>query len=454
MVSCTRSSCAATLIVAFAPVASALQSFAYIANSGDDTVSVLNLATQTVVESIDLPGTTPWSVATHPDGSRVYVSTDGWVRVIDTATNTVVDSISLDSNWTQRIALSPDGSMLYAEGEGDFFLWEISAIETATNTIVANTFAYSFTYQFDVSADGTQVYDLGWASTSGSVLGVRDAQTLDVLDQVDFGDNYRCVVAHPNGEALFLGSDTSVMRLDAETYEVDWREEITFNGQMANLLVSADGTRVYAPSLGTNKTHVLDVETGAELGVIPISGRGIDQHPLGHLIYITLQTNDRVAIADAESFAILDVVSVGDGPVASGGNFVTPFLCGPTLYGQGAGNGSSLTAAGDGTTGSTLTLSYAQPPADKSFAFSYVALGNDAAPFLGETLLLDAGQLLFPTPGVVFSSAGQVLEESLPIAADPALVNLDVFLQAAFVELSAPNAVTLSNGVVLTICQS
>jgi hypothetical protein len=54
---------------------------------------------------------------------------------------------------------------------------------------------------------------------------------------------------------------------------------------------------------------------------------------------------------------------------------------------------------------------------------------------------------------VVFSSAGQVLEESLPIAADPALVNLDVFVQAAFVELSAPNAVTLSNGVSLTICE-
>ena len=110
-------------------------------------------------------------------------------------------------------------------------------------------------------------------------------------------------------------------------------------------------------------------------------------------------------------------------------------------------------AAGEGTTGSTLTLSYAQPPADASYAFSYVALGSDTAPFLGETLLLDAGQLLFPTPGVVFSSAGQVLDESLPIAADPALVHLDVFVQAAFVELSAPNIVTLSNGVSLTICE-
>jgi YVTN family beta-propeller protein len=448
-----RPTCAATLIFACAPVASALQSFAYIANSGEKSVSVINLATETVVDTIELPGSSPWSVAAHPDGTRVYVATNGWVRVIDTATRTVVDSIYLDSNWTQHLALSPDGSTLYAEGEGDFFLWEISAIDTATNTITANTFAFQFTDQFSVSADGSRVYDLGSLSPSGSVLGIRDAQSLQVIDQIQFGDGFRCVVAHPNGEALFLGSQTSVLRLDPVNYEIDWREEITFNGQMENLLVSVDGTRVYAPSLGTNKTHVLDAETGDELGLIPISGRGIDQHPLGHLVYITLQSNDRVAIVDAESFAVLDVVAVGDGPVSAGGNFVTPFLCGPSLFGEDAGNSASLSAEGGGTTGSTLTLSYAQPPADASFAFSYVALGNDAAPFLGETLLLDAGQLLFPTPGVVFSSAGQILEESLSIAADPALVHLDVFLQAAFVELGAPNAVTLSNGVSLTVCQ-
>ena len=435
------------LLIAFSPCARAVQSFGYIANAGDATVSVFNLATETVVDTVDIPADKPWSVATHPDGSRVYVSTNVAVHVIDTASNTVVESIGLDLYSNESIAISPDGSRVYAEGQDGQKFWKFMAIDTTLNEVVASSNSFPLTEQFSVSPDSTKLYDTG-----GFFLGVRDALTLELIQKIPLAADYKSVVAHPDGQSLFLGSNTSVLRLDAQTYKADWRAELTPNGQFENLLVSTDGGRIYAPALGEETTFVLDAATGAVLGEIPVASRGISQHPLGHRLYITLSANDRIAIVDAQTLEVLEVVPVGDNPASTGANFVTPFLCGPTLYGQGAGNGASLTAAGDGTTGSNLTLSYAQPPADASFAFSYVALGSDAAPFLGETLLLDAGQLLFPTPGVAFSSAGQVLEESLPIAADPALVNLDVFLQAAFVELSAPNTVTLSNGVSLTVC--
>lgn len=448
----------ASLCVALAPGASAVQSFGYIANQQDKTVSVLNLATDSVVETIDIPTGSPWSVVTHPDGSRVYVGSSGFVYVIDTSSRSIVDQVNLMTSWKQDLAISPDGSMLYAKGEGDFFSWEINAIDTTSNSLSSNAFALGFSDQISVSPDGTRVYETGESFPDGGSIAVRDAQTLAVLDQAPLGDFFYSVTAHPNGEWLFLGSHTEVARLNANTLDFEWRKTVSWSGQFENLLISTDGTRLYAPALGTGKTHVLDAATGVELGEIPLSGRGISQHPLGHLIYVVLQTNNRVAIVDANTFEVLSVVQVGDNPVSAGADFVTPILCGPSLYGpslqgEGFGNSASLTAAGDGTTGSTLTLSYAQPPADASFAFSYVALDNAAAPLLGGTLLLDAGQLLFPTPGVVFSSAGQVLDESLAIAANPALVNLDVFLQAFFVELGTPSEVAFSNGVSLTICQ-
>jgi YVTN family beta-propeller protein len=68
--------------------------FAYIANSGSDSVSVIDTATNTVVGPPIPVGSTPIGVAVNPAGTRVYVANSGSnsVSVIDTATNTVIGS--------------------------------------------------------------------------------------------------------------------------------------------------------------------------------------------------------------------------------------------------------------------------------------------------------------------------------------------------------------------------
>ena len=65
---------------------------AYITNNFDDTVSVIDTATNTVVGPPITVGTTPIGLAITPDGSRVYVAnqSSNTVSVIATATNTVV----------------------------------------------------------------------------------------------------------------------------------------------------------------------------------------------------------------------------------------------------------------------------------------------------------------------------------------------------------------------------
>jgi YVTN family beta-propeller protein len=77
------------------------QTRAYVTNRSDNTVSVIDTATNTVIATIPL-GTFafPHGVAVTPDGLRVYVvnSALGTVSVIDTATNTVVTTISVGSN--------------------------------------------------------------------------------------------------------------------------------------------------------------------------------------------------------------------------------------------------------------------------------------------------------------------------------------------------------------------
>ena len=65
------------------------QPFAYITNETDGTVSVINTATNTVVDTVPV-GNTPYGVAVTPDGAFVYVTTSpSSVSVISAASNTV-----------------------------------------------------------------------------------------------------------------------------------------------------------------------------------------------------------------------------------------------------------------------------------------------------------------------------------------------------------------------------
>ena len=70
--------------------------FAYITNTGSNSVSVIDTATNTVVATVAV-GFAPLGVAVNPAGTRVYVANNGTnsVSVIDTATNTVVTTVTV-----------------------------------------------------------------------------------------------------------------------------------------------------------------------------------------------------------------------------------------------------------------------------------------------------------------------------------------------------------------------
>ena len=80
----------------------------------DDTVSVIDTATNTVIDTIRRRRR-PARGGGQPRRRhrlRHTTTTDGTVSVIDTATNTVIDTITVDDDPT-RVAVSPDGATVY-----------------------------------------------------------------------------------------------------------------------------------------------------------------------------------------------------------------------------------------------------------------------------------------------------------------------------------------------------
>src|SRR4051794_39047158 len=74
---------------------------AFVANNGDGSVSVLDLATDTVVGAPLTIGGGPAAVATSPDGQRVYVTNDSGT------TMTVLDAVTGGVLATVEVGASP-----------------------------------------------------------------------------------------------------------------------------------------------------------------------------------------------------------------------------------------------------------------------------------------------------------------------------------------------------------
>ena len=105
----------------------------YVTHLDDNTVSVIDTATQTVVATIDV-GARPELLVAHPGGTLVYVTNvgDSTISAIDTATNSVVATIGSEAlrSAVMGTAMHPDGPALYLALESQIVL-----VETATQTV-------------------------------------------------------------------------------------------------------------------------------------------------------------------------------------------------------------------------------------------------------------------------------------------------------------------------------
>ena len=114
------------------------QPFAYVANGGSDTVSVIDTATHppSVVATVGV-GMSPDGVAVTPNGKHVYVAnaSSNTVLVIRAATNTVVGLPIKVGVQPIGVAITPDGTQAYV---ANFHDGTVSVIDTATKMVVAD----------------------------------------------------------------------------------------------------------------------------------------------------------------------------------------------------------------------------------------------------------------------------------------------------------------------------
>jgi YVTN family beta-propeller protein len=180
----------------------------YVTNS-TGTVSVINTTTNAVVSAIPV-GSFPFGVAVTPDGRKVYVANDfdNTVSVIDTATNTVIGGpITVGSNPI-GVAVTPDGRKVYV-ANSDTRSTSVSAtntvsvIDTTTNTVIATVNVGSRPFGVAVTPDGSKVYV---ANTVSSTVSVIDTTTNTVIATISVGFTPVGVSVTPDGSKVYVAN--------------------------------------------------------------------------------------------------------------------------------------------------------------------------------------------------------------------------------------------------------
>ena len=118
-----------------APAVDAAGPKAYVGNFSDNTVSVVDLGSGSVVATIPVSAG-PHGMTVSPDGKTVYISGDGAsnLDVIDTATDRVRRTIEIGKS-PHGLAMTPDGKTLLAAIYGED---KIAFIDIASLAVVGS----------------------------------------------------------------------------------------------------------------------------------------------------------------------------------------------------------------------------------------------------------------------------------------------------------------------------
>jgi DNA-binding beta-propeller fold protein YncE len=158
------------------PVAPAMREIAFIANSEGGTVSLLDVARQKIVATIDTnpeekkverPGTPNYAQDTDisPDGKTLYVSRGymGDVAAFDIATGKPLWVHSLDTVRADHMTITPDGKYLFVSVLMDA---RVARLDAKTGEETGRFISGIYPHDNQISADGKSVYNTSLGNLS------------------------------------------------------------------------------------------------------------------------------------------------------------------------------------------------------------------------------------------------------------------------------------------------
>ncbi len=286
---------------------------AYIPNTGDNTISVISLATNTVTSTIPV-GTSPNPISVSTGGSAVYVGNTGSnsISVIQTSSNTVIATIPLGFS-PSGICVSPNGQKLYvAKNNGT----EICVYSTSTNTLLNTIPVGSHPQGITITPNGSKIYV---SNTESQTISVIDASLNEVTATIIYFSFPWGICMNPDGNRMYATNiGSGVAQINTSTDYIT--SGITVPEYTDQVAISANGHRMCAISASSNSAVIIDPNPIYPLYTAYVDNgpSGIDLNPDGTKIYVISQFGNFVKVISTATYNTVATIPVGNNPAAFG----------------------------------------------------------------------------------------------------------------------------------------
>lgn len=299
-------------MIAPGKASAALPAYAYITNCTEGSVTVLDVNTNTVVDTI-YGFISPWAVAFHPNQARVYISnlSGNNISVIDTETNTKITDIPSGWPYPRAMEVSPDGTKLYVVTQN-----RIQIIDTVTYSSTPVDISFS-PETMVMTPDGLKIY---LTNTYDDTIRVFDTLTnTEDPTPISVGLQPSGMAITPDGAALYVAASESLSVYVIDTSTDAVITNVPVSSSPGYVSVTPDGTRVYV-SRSSGEVSVIDTTTNTETTMITVgtSPAGISVTPDGSQVYVVNSGSDNVSVINTATNTVTQTLAVGDDPRAYG----------------------------------------------------------------------------------------------------------------------------------------
>jgi YVTN family beta-propeller protein len=290
---------------------SSAQSRAYATNEGAGTISVIDVATDAVISTIETGGK-PRGLAVCKSSKKLYVTeqTKSQLWVVDPVKGVIEQRVQLGES-PEAVYCSPNGDWLGVANEGSN---SISFIHTQRLKV-----------EFDIVVQGKNP-EHGVFSPDGKLMLVsaEEADQVDILDiekrkqvgSIKVGERPRGIAFSPDGKKAYVAVESASLLVAIDMTERKVVGKQAVGKRTSGVIVSPDGAFLFATNGGDANVSMVDTANFKVVENIAIGQRpwNMSFSPDGLKLYIASGRSGSVSVVDVASRKMVKEIPTGKLP--------------------------------------------------------------------------------------------------------------------------------------------
>jgi len=292
--------------------------YAYVANTGDGTISVIDTEMDEVIETIKVDDEISDGIAANPMNNEVYTANyrKGVLNIIDGINFNIKEKLELGRN-IHGIDVSPDGKFLYVTSgdlqEGEEFNY-IMIYDTKERKIVKEIKSNSKSpAHISFSEDSKFAFVSNVMSNDISVI---DTEKQEIIRTIHVGNTPNEGKLSMDGKLLYVANlmDNVLSIVDIE--KESEIERIPAGKGTHGVAVTDDDKYVWTANRFSNDVTIIDLES--KVVVETITTGKVPNHvfrvPNSKKMYVSNLDSGDIAVVNTETYEITKKIKVGQKP--------------------------------------------------------------------------------------------------------------------------------------------